>query len=95
MDFSFFWYIFAAENFCIAERMKRLACQGGFTRSWFWRTQQQNEIDYVEENDGMLSAFEFKWNDRRGGGKAPAAFRNAYQETPCQVITPHNIESFL
>ena len=39
------------ENFCIAERMKRQSYQSSFAHSWFWRTQQQKEIDYLEEED--------------------------------------------
>ncbi|WP_185140220.1 hypothetical protein [Proteiniphilum sp. X52] len=30
--------------------------------SWFWRTTNQKEIDYIEEGDGQTQAFEFKWN---------------------------------
>lgn len=44
------------ENFVIAEHMKLNAYRNGFVQSWFWRTQRQNEIDYVEEVDGQLSA---------------------------------------
>ena len=40
------------ENFVIAERMKALACQNSFSSSWFWRTKQQQEIDYIEEENG-------------------------------------------
>ena len=83
------------ENFCIAERMKFLAYQGSFAHSWFWRTQQQKEIDYLEEEDGLLRAVEFKWNDHKANSKCPAAFANAYPAASFQVITPHNIDSFL
>jgi hypothetical protein len=83
------------ENFCIAERRKLLAYGDSFAQSWFWRTQQQNEIDYLEMEDGVLRAFEFKWNDRKGSAKAPAAFSRAYPDTPFQVISPHNIDAFL
>ena len=83
------------ENFCIAERQKILAYRGSFAQSWFWRTQQQKEIDYLEEEDGLLRAFEFKWNDRKSGTKAPATFINAYPDAAFQVITPHTVDSFL
>lgn len=83
------------ENFCIAERMKILAYQSNFAQSWFWRTQQQKEIDYLEEEDGVLKAFEFKLNGQKANTKCPAAFANAYPSASFQVITPHNIEDFL
>lgn len=44
------------ENFAIAERLKHLNVQNSFANSWFWRTQQQREIDYLEESDGQLRA---------------------------------------
>lgn len=83
------------ENFCIAERMKRLSYRGSFAQSWFWRTQQQREIDYIEEEDGMLRAVEFKWNDRKGNAKVPAAFAAAYPGAAFQVVTPHNVDEFV
>ena len=46
----------------IAERMKHLHYSSIWANSWFWRTKQQNEIDYLEEKDGQLYAYEFKWN---------------------------------
>lgn len=83
------------ENFCIAERMKMLNYVGSFAQSWFWRTQQQQEIDYLEEEDGVLRAFEFKWNDRKSTTKVPKSFSSAYPDTKFQVISPHTIDAFL
>lgn len=53
------------ENFLMSERQKYLSYQSSYAQSYFWRTTQQQEIDYIEEADGKLAAFEFKWNDRR------------------------------
>ncbi len=39
---------------------------GFYGSSYFWRTQQQQEIDYIEEIDGKISVFEFKWNPPEG-----------------------------
>ena len=83
------------ENFCIAERMKQLTYQGSFAQSWFWRTQQQKEIDYIEEEDGHIKAFEFKWNDHKATTKSPLAFSTAYPDATFQVITPHVVSEFL
>lgn len=83
------------ENFVIAERMKRNAYKGSFAQSYFWRTRQQHEIDYLEEEDGILYAFEFKWNLRKANVKCPESFKTAYPEAVYKVITPENIEEFL
>ena len=50
------------ENLIISERMKKLNYDDLWVNTWFWRTQQQQEIDYIEEHDDNISAFEFKWN---------------------------------
>lgn len=83
------------ENFAIAERLKQNAYQNSFAQSWFWRTQQQKEIDYIEEENGMIHAFEFKWNEHKARTKCPESFSTAYPDALFQVITPKNIEEFL
>ncbi|HFQ89137.1 MAG TPA: ATP-binding protein, partial [Desulfobulbus sp.] len=50
------------ENFLISERMKSLAHMGLAVDRYFWRTTQQQEIDYIEESAQFLTAWEFKWN---------------------------------
>lgn len=83
------------ENFVISERMKNNAYKDGFAQSFFWRTKDQSEIDYVEEEDGELKAFEFKWNRSKLCAKCPASFSKAYPEAMFEVITPDNIEKFI
>lgn len=83
------------ENFVIAERMKRISYNGSLAQSWFWRTQQQKEIDYLEEEDGVLRAYEFKWNDKKAESRVPDAFAKAYPEARFQVVTPKNVDAFL
>lgn len=83
------------ENFVIAERLKKNHYDGSYAQSWFWRTQQQKEIDYLEEADGEIKAFEIKWNERKANTKCPVIFTKAYPNTDYKVITPKNIESIL
>lgn len=83
------------ENFVITERMKHLSYSGSFAQVWFWRTQQQKEIDLLEEEDGQLYAYEFKWNEHKAKTKCPTSFSSAYPEALFKVITPHNIDEFL
>ena len=83
------------ENFVIAERLKRNSYNGSIANSWFWRTQQQKEIDYLEEEDGQLKAYEFKWNDKKASVRTPGSFAKAYPEATFHVITPKNADEFL
>lgn len=83
------------ENYAISERMKQNAYRNSFAKTWFWRTQQQKEIDFLEEEDGHLYAYEFKWNDRKAKAKCPESFRSAYPDATFKVITPNNIDEFL
>lgn len=83
------------ENFVIAERMKMLAYNGSFAQTYFWRTKQQQEIDYIEEEDGKIKAFEFKWNPNKAATKCPDSFLTAYQNPEFKVITPRNVDEFL
>lgn len=83
------------ENFVIAERMKMLNTQERFCNSWFWRTQQQQEIDLVEEENGAFRAFEFKWNPKKGKANIPASFAKAYPHATYTIVTPDNVDDFL
>ena len=82
------------ENIIISERLKRNAYSGSYCNYWFWRTQQQKEIDYIEEEDGRISTFEFKWNPL-AKYKYPKQFVEAYPESSFTVVTPANMEMFL
>lgn len=84
------------ENFLVSERIKKLSYDGIWTNSYFWRTTTQVEIDYVEERDGQLMAYEFKWSPGSKGRKLmPSAFAESYSESSFQIITKENVEDFL
>ena len=83
------------ENFIITERLKRNSYNGSIAQYWFWRTQQQKEIDYLEEVNGQLDAYEFKWNDKKANVRVPESFTKAYPEATFHVITPKNADEFL
>ena len=78
------------ENFIISERIKRNHYLGRYANSYFWRTTQQQEIDYVEECDGQFSIFEMKWNPRRANTQFPSSFLTAYDVKEKAVVTPEN-----
>jgi uncharacterized protein len=77
------------ENFCIAERLKFNQNHRRLVNSYFWRTYDQKEIDYIEEKDGKLICFEFKF---KAGSKTrfPAEFKENYPNSEFRVITPEN-----
>lgn len=81
------------ENFLISERLKILQYNKILANSFFWRTTQQQEIDYVEESNGKISAYEFKWKNE-GRKRIPTSFEKAYQAAGT-TISRHNFRSFL
>jgi hypothetical protein len=82
------------ENFLVSERMKLLQYKSKWANVYFWRTHAQQEIDYIEDRDGQIFAYEFKWN-RRAKPKFPKTFASAYPNAKMQLITPENFEEFL
>jgi predicted AAA+ superfamily ATPase len=76
------------ENLMISERRKWLAYQGALGSVYFWRTYGGAEIDLVEEREGRLFAFEYKWKKKHV--RVPETFLNAYPEAVFEVITPQN-----
>ena len=82
------------ENFVIAERMKSNEYYHRWVNRYFWRTKQQQEIDYLEESGGKLHAYEMKWNPR-AKASITKTFTEAYPNSEFQVITPDNIVDFL
>jgi predicted AAA+ superfamily ATPase len=81
------------ENFLISERMKMRSYRKQYANANFWRTVQKQEIDLIEERDGQLHAFEFKWK-RRGKDKLPASFMAEYGAIG-HVIDKENFREFV
>jgi predicted AAA+ superfamily ATPase len=53
------------ENFLITERLKKQAYRGPHANNYFWRTWDQKEVDFIEEREGRLFGYEFKWGSRK------------------------------
>ncbi len=81
------------ENFIISERIKRNSNIQRSVNSYFWRTHQQQEIDYLEEVKGELRAYEIKWTQRKY--RVPRKFLAAYPESEFKLITRENYHEFL
>ena len=77
------------ESYAITERLKHQGKVGMTSNNFFWRTYDQQEIDWVEERDGRLFAYEMKWSEKKI--KAPAAWTKAYPESSFETITPSNL----
>lgn len=82
------------ENFCILERMKYNNNHRQFINSYFWRTYDQKEIDYIEEKGGKFYAFEFKYNPQKTQ-VMPREFKKNYPESEYSVITAENFWNFV
>lgn len=82
------------ENFLISERMKYNHYQNHFVNAFFWRTKDQQEIDYIEEKEGRLFAFEFRWNNEKKH-KITKTFSRAYPDSETNIIHPKNYKNWL
>lgn len=82
------------ENFAISERIKHNAYNEKYGNSFFWRTRTQQEVDYIEEYNGQIHAYEFKANPRQKA-KLPTSFTDSYPYANFHIVTPDNIEEFL
>jgi predicted AAA+ superfamily ATPase len=82
------------ENYLIVERIKKQHYQRLLTNNYFWRTYDQQEIDWVEESNGELSAFEFKYNGSKKA-KVPIAWNKGYPGSSFCVISQENYLDFI
>lgn len=82
------------ENFMISERVKWLANRRMHVNQYFWRTHAGQEIDYIEERNEKMNAYEFKWT-HAAKHVIPSAYLKAYPSATAEVVTPGNMDSFL
>ncbi|MBU8902815.1 MAG: DUF4143 domain-containing protein, partial [Victivallales bacterium] len=82
------------ENYLISERLKATTNHGKRPQRYFWRTRTQQEVDYLEEENGDLFAWEFKWNPN-SKHKIPKAFKIAYPDAQTKLLAHDNYDEFL
>ena len=87
-DAGFLW-----ENFCIIERIKKNKYNNIFANYYFWRNFEKQEIDFIEERDGKIYAYEFKMN--KEASKAPSIFLKTYSNAEYKTINRGNYYKFL
>ncbi len=81
------------ENFLIIERMKLRDYQQHHASAYFWRTYTGAELDYIEEKDGILSGFEFKFNNKRV--KIPRSWISTYPDSKYSCVNKSNYLDFI
>jgi len=81
------------ENFLITERLKKQAYRGIHANNYFWRTWDQKEVDFIEEREGRLFGYEFKW----GSGKVKPAreWLETYAGAEFAIVNPENYLDFV
>lgn len=77
------------ENYLVSERIKFQHYNQLLCSNYFWRTYQQQEIDWIEEREGKLFAYEIKWNAKRKV-KIPTSWKNGYPDSTFEVINQEN-----
>jgi len=82
------------ENYAVSERKKKQFYRGTLVYNYFWRTYDQQEIDWIEDRGGSLYAYEFKWSEKRKN-KIPGGWKNAYPDAQFETITPSNFHEWL
>ncbi len=80
------------ENFLVAERLKQHAYKETFAKMYFWRTRDQQKIDLIEDRDGQIFGFEFKWDKNKA--KIPRRFVTTY-DAKTAVINRNNFRDFV
>lgn len=81
------------ENYMMSERIKFLSYSRVVCNRYFWRTYDKQEIDLIEEREGKLFAYEFKWKEKKN--KPPAAWQKNYQDSSFEVISTENYSEWL
>lgn len=81
------------ENYLIMERIKKQNFLYIFSNNYFWRTYDQKELDWIEEREGQLFGFEFKWN--KSVAKPPKLFLQTYPNSSFECINQDNYLNFI
>ena len=81
------------ENFLSAERFKKQAYQSIHANNFFWRSWSGKEVDFVEERDGKLFGYEFKWGKDKG--LQPKLWLETYPQATYEIINTGNYLDFV
>ena len=82
------------ENYLISERLKKQEYLRLHHSNYFWRTHTKQEIDWVEESDGKIVGYEFKWSSQKHP-KPPALWSKTYMDAEYHVVHPKDYLDFI
>lgn len=80
------------ENYLVMERLKKQQYQQIWSNNYFWRTYDQKELDWVEEREGHLFGYEFKFNDV---ASPPKLWLETYPKASFECIHQNNYLQFI
>ncbi|AND63937.1 ATPase [Flavobacterium covae] len=89
MDIGDLW-----ENYLVSERLKKQIYHKLYKQNYFWRTYDQQELDWLEESADNLAGYEFKWNENKKT-KIPTAFAKAYPDATFEIVSKKNYLDFI
>ncbi len=81
------------ENFMVMECLKKQQYHQIYSNNYFWRTYDKKEVDFVEERDGKLYGYEFKWNPRKN--KIQKEWLNTYSNASFEIVNKDNFLQWL
>jgi len=82
------------ENYLFMERLKRNEYKKIRSNIYFWRTYDKREIDLIEEREGKLFGFEFKYSANKKV-KVPKGWLETYKEAEFEAINKSNYLDFI
>ena len=81
------------ENFMVMERLKKQEYEKMASNNYFWRTYDKKEVDFVEEREGKLFGYEFKWNTKKT--KIQQVWLDTYENSSFEIVSRDNFMEFV
>lgn len=81
------------KNFLVSERLKTQEYKNIHANNFFWRTWEKQEVDWIEEREGKIFGYEFKYSQNKA--KVPSNFKKIYPNSEIKIITKDNYQEFV
>jgi len=81
------------ENCLVMERIKKQSYTQLYTNNFFWRSWTKQEVDFVEEREGKLFGYEFKWSINKR--KTPSLWLESHPEASYEIVNRNNYFKFI
>lgn len=76
------------ENFCVNELRKQASLSSLPLNDYFWRNYAGAEVDYIQQKEGALYPYEFKWGAKKP--YLPKAFQDDFEAKELSVVSPNS-----